>query len=267
MTGVLPIPWGVATLAGGGRSTLNLTRARYEPIATDDSRNCPFDLPRSTGSSWRTLTPNNTPFEQHVLVVPDTCWSEAELRSLGSIEGLTCAFVEIASGVSGSGAIWAGIHIGRSAGQSMRHAHWHVVSPQHLDHDTRLLPGKPDPGLIVAETDDYAVWAGGLRAGQLVAAPRLPVHLHTVDGTKTIVTAVDYMVNVAGASLARSAEEPCDFVVGLSLTGTHFHYATYVPILNSWGFTEYLGLAEGAGVVLPWPHATTAAHVRSSVSC
>jgi hypothetical protein len=115
---------------------------------------------------------------------------------------------------------------------------------------------------VVGRADGFTVVAAGARAGQCLAVPDRPVDLTDAARRGEAARFLHRLVSRCGTMLSGDGDGPPDFTFAAVVSDRCLRYCTYVPILNSWGFTEYLALLEGTPVVLPWPHEASAAWLR-----
>lgn len=111
---------------------------------------------------------------------------------------------------------------------------------------------------VVFQNDACAVVAGGHRAGQCFFVPRS--HIENAEDLAGTMSEIIGLYNKRFESKQGMAP---DYMFALTFRNRDFAYGVYVPVLNNWGFTEYLGLIEGRSLVLPWPHEETVRHLRA----
>jgi len=97
---------------------------------------------------------------------------------------------------------------------------------------------------------------GGIRAGQCAI-------VSTQSQRKAILIdelahAIDLLVRDFNEGFRSTQGLPPDFMIAVIFNGAEIQYASYVPILNNWGFTEYVGLMESTPLILPWSYDQTA---------
>jgi hypothetical protein len=129
---------------------------------------------------------------------------------------------------------------------------------------SHYVAGSTADDCTVARTPDIEVRAGGVRAGQCIIQPVAnTVTIGDERRRTSLAGTLDRLVRSAAAAFVSNQGASPQFTLGLCFEGRKLCVGSYVPILNHWGFTEYLGLVTGGPVVLPWPHDVTAQHLRS----
>jgi diadenosine tetraphosphate (Ap4A) HIT family hydrolase len=254
------LPGGAKVASGGTRTQIKLSRPWQVNLAIDTAT-CPFDtqpqnqilwIERSGG--WRVLQNLFTPHDWHRLIVPAKCWTDDEVRTLGGFPQIQAA-LGIASSLiceAQDDEFWLGVHIGALAGQNIAHLHYHLFKPV----------GEPPIGaplieeyfsaspLSLFDEPNLKVVLGGHRAGQCFILPNGSL---TIDAPSFAVM-LDRIIGRYASAFRSTQGLPPDYLIGVKLLGCRIHYATYVPVLNNWGITEYMGLLEQRPLILPWPH-------------
>ncbi len=245
-------PRGISTVAGGTRTAIKTNRPWQVPMEVKP-KECPFhdvndgftlkEIDYEDG--WRVRQNRWTPFPFHRVVYPPECWEPERLYALGGVDEIRRAFRIATHEMPPDKDILMSTHIGYSAGQNYGHLHWHVLEPIKKEKSGFVLEN--DPSLRIFESPGLSVIAGGHRAGQCFIVPYDGQFSH-----KDIAIVISKIVE-----LYRKKFFAPDYCLGLRFQNQHFIYGFYVPILNNWGATEYLGLLEGTPITLPWPHSAT----------
>ncbi|MBI2591652.1 MAG: hypothetical protein HYW34_03180 [Candidatus Brennerbacteria bacterium] len=277
-------PSGITTISGGNRTTIKLSRPWQKDIEMNP-KTCPFctrkqkvldEYKNDKGEKWQLIQNLYTPFPYHKMVIPRLCgeenkWPKEEIRRLGGIarikKALQIASIELNSQDALNRFIQLQIHVGPYAGQTIGHLHYHFLEqvPQPKPLATLMNLGiyaVENPASEIFESDNWTINVGGERAGQCYIIPKeKPVDFDT--------TAIEEMANLI-ASLIHIYEKSFtseqglapDYMIVIRFMERKICYGTYVPILNQWGGTEYMGLTEGTSIVLPWPHEETAKYIK-----
>jgi hypothetical protein len=259
------VPGGLSTLSGGTRGSIRLDRPWQADIVVTSS-SCPFDAEPSVepcaAPGWKVLQNPYTPFNFHRLIVPSECWPVGRVRMLGGLTQITAALTTAASLVPERENRWLGVNIGPSAGQNQPHLHYHLVdfASCHLESDELKDFGRLKDRTIF-EADDVRGIVAGFRAAQVFFIPSAGQ-----VGIEAFAAALEYVTSLYSVAFRSVQGLPPDYVFAAHLFGRSIRYATYIPILNQWGFTEYLGLIEKTPVVLPWPHLESVRHLRDTAS-
>ena len=120
----------------------------------------------------------------------------------------------------------------------------------------------PDRGGAGGQADTAMTAAvAGFRAGQCFL---LPSHASSVR-IEPYAAALSRLIRLYSKAFISDQGLPPDFSIVTRLVGEDILYGMYIPILNQWGFTEYLALIEKTPIVLPWPHEETVRHLREHV--
>lgn len=259
------LPGGIKAASGGTRSAITLDRPWQTDIVVDPST-CPFDTKQQlelakfeTEGGWRVLNNPYSPFSWHRLIVPKTCWAKDRVRSLGGGKKIAAA-LGIAKSIMGNEEheFWLGVHVGSSAGQNIGHLHYHLLqplkgAPPSNTEDPVVGHFKSSP-LVLSEDYRYKVVAGGFRAGQFFIVPADNIIRFTEDEAVGLAIVLDRLITLCSRKFVSKQGLPPDYVIGMKFALSCMVYASYMPILNNWGFTEYLGLLESRPLILPWPH-------------
>ncbi|HEU0051363.1 MAG TPA: hypothetical protein VFQ60_04910 [Patescibacteria group bacterium] len=269
------MPGGVSVAAGGTRTAIKLDRP-WQPDIVITPETCPFcrqaDMERrefrriEKGGGWRVINNAFTPFPFHRLIIPFSCWPKEELRRLGGVEQIR-RVLDIFSEMYAAekrDELWLTVHIGALAGQNVMHLHFHV---QQILGQRAVINGTEDyiraacPELEVFSDMGLRVVATGHRAGQCLIARAHDAFLKDWENSFAVV--LDRLIGLYATKFRSRQGLPPDFMLFFGLSSRGPLYASYVPILNQMGGPEYLGLLEGTPMIIPWPHAATAAHLRA----
>ena len=264
---------GISVASGGTRNRINFDRPWQTPIIVNPAA-CPFEVKDQDvvarfdeqGTAWSLLPNLYTPFPFHRLLIPDSCWSSEKLRELGGrtqIEAVLRILGRLLS--AGSRELWFGVHIGPSAGQNISHLHYHWLEPLPDESPEQRLSFEPsrDSALTIYEESAIRVSAEGCRAGQCVFYSTAGDTDFNEDFASVLATVLSVLLKQYSKNFKSVQGLPPDFVLTMKFVGRQMKYGSYIPILNHWGFTEYLGLIESRPLILPWPHETTAVFLRS----
>jgi hypothetical protein len=260
------LPGGIAVISGGTRTRINLNRPWQSELLADPST-CPFENTNEEEArfdidgGWRVLSNRCTPFSWHKLIIPMHCWPPEKLRTLGGSESIVAA-LDIAQSLTlaSEEETWLGVHIGRSAGQNVGHLHYHLIHPLDRVRDASSeneIFNLRDESRILLRNAGCEVVVGGCRAGQCFFFPA------GVDcENRAIAFAAQQVITLYGQKFKSEQGMPPDYMLSFVYRRKRLVYGSYVPVLNNWGFTEYLGLIENRPLVLPWPHEETLRHLR-----
>lgn len=274
-------PGGICTAAGGTRKTVKLSRPWQTRIKINPET-CPFEKPEEQeivktydfGGVWMRLKNLYTPFPYHELIVPETCWDEERLRSLGGIVELVTA-LDIAVKVieeRSENKIIMGVHVGPLAGQNQGHLHYHLLSPDLAKDESPLLLGgrasedevhgytQSNEHLTILESSGVKVVAGGHRVGQCFLVPKEPFAGITASGS--LGESLSRVIDLYAERFRSTEGFAPDYMIGLMFREKKFRYGFYLPILNHWGTTEYFALFGEEPVILPWSHEVTVEHLQ-----
>jgi diadenosine tetraphosphate (Ap4A) HIT family hydrolase len=266
---ITTLPSGIRVAAGGTRNAINLNRPWQVDILVNPAE-CPFETREQEevahfdiGEGWRVIENLYTPFPFHRLIIPRSCWSAQEVRSLGGEGRIVEAFQVVRSLLEDERhELWLGVHVGASAGQNIGHLHYHLLQPLErasglvMMGDNLEYSGPSSPTIL--QDAAFTVVAAGCRAGQCMILPRDgPKYLspNTVIELAHVLSEVITLYSVKFLSVQGL---PPDYSICIVFKGPHIIRGSFVPILNNWGFTEYLGLLEGTPLVLPWSHEAAA---------
>jgi hypothetical protein len=263
---------GVEVASGGTRTRIKLDRPWQTDIVID-RKSCPFERREqkivkciADNGGWLVIENPATPFAFHRLILPQKCWRSQQLRALG---GTTQISVALRLGWSAAsevgGKIWFFVHIGPTAGQNIGHLHYHVVQPlQHWSggrQDLRI----PKPATAKRRTlfggTDFTVVTGGLRAGQCLIYPKGRKPTLNRPPLLNLAETVTRIIDLYSLKFRSTQGLPPDFILAFTFNDGMLCYGTYIPILNQWGATEYVGLMEGHPLILAWPHDKSATHL------
>lgn len=265
------LPGGILVACGGTRTEVKLNRPWQVEISVD-AANCPFERrlqqegENSAGDgTWRVLANSYTPHEWHVLIIPETCWPVDQVRCLGGFEQINTV-LEIATSLLAEKPdddYWLGVHVGALAGQNLSHLHFHLLRPLGESNSQaktlNVEEWAQSSSLLLFEQSDLKVSLGGLRAGQCFVVRREKSKIDNHD----LALVLDRIIRMYSKSFTSIQGLPPDYTIGIKFRSSQFLYATFVPILNNWGFTEFMGLFEGRAVILPWPHEESLRHLLS----
>jgi diadenosine tetraphosphate (Ap4A) HIT family hydrolase len=269
-TRISPLPGGVEVAFGGTRTAVKLDRP-WQLEIPPVGQSCPFEREDvtpidsfETVEGWRLLQNKYTPFPWHRLLVPASCWSVNKIRQLGGPQEIECV-LSLTQKIIGParGEFWLGVHVGLTAGQNVRHLHYHLLKPlkrsPNCDPYSVELYAK-SAKVVLFHHNGLKTALGGLRAGQCFIVPEHPSML--TNPIETFANALSRVIDLYNERFRSVQGLSPDFMTVLKFKGNRIQYASYIPILNNWGFTEYLGIIERTPLILPWPHESTAAHLK-----
>ncbi len=262
------LPGGIDVASGGTRAGVKLNRPWQPDLSTLSGDLCPFEhKPQREFQSfwsgeWRALYNDFTPFDFHLLIIPGTCWRHDRLQALGGAGEIERALTAAALCIGASThEFWFGVHVGPLAGQNLQHLHYHLLTPlpRRASQSRDIAGFFRETGKELFATDGFSVVVGGIRAGQCFVLPiKSDARLDQPDVVADLAGASSRLVELGNRRFRSSAGTPPHFMLVARLLGNRLAYATYIPILNNWGITEYLALLEGTPLILPWPHEDTA---------
>jgi hypothetical protein len=263
------LPGGISVAAGGTRTRVCLQRPWQTQIRVEPAT-CPLEKREHEQEAhfeleggWRVLPNVYTPFSWHKLIIPEQCWSPERLRTLGGLSCITVAFAIAFSIVFESGEeTWLGVHVGPGAGQNISHLHYHLLCPigpaPHISRFAEIAAYSKSPARLIFRDEACVVVAGGCRAGQCFFVPAGS----ECEDSASVARTVSRIIGLYNRKFESKEGMPPDYMLGLTFRNRKFEYGVYTPVLNNWGFTEYLGLIEGRPLILPWPHEETVRHLR-----
>lgn len=275
---------GLRTISGGTKTRVTLSRPWQRDIDNDPSL-CPFCNPENMKREpdvqelaglhemWLVLRNKFTRYSFHLLIIPKAHWPNEKLRTLGNENSLndvlTIAGKQMAAAADHKDML-VGVHIGAYAGQNVPHLHFHLLSAPPQDAPAPESPADTIRGLWrtkplcrIYERNGYRVFAHGIRSGQCYiipdeSSPAPPSPQRTAE----LALVLSSVVRLYKERFTSAERLPPDFMLSLTYKDGIFVYATYIPVLNHWGCTEYAGLAEQRPIGLPWPHEETVRHLR-----
>lgn len=265
------LPGGITVAFGGTRILVR----RDRPWQTDihiDPRACPFEKKDdselatfATASGWRLLLNKYSPFPWHRLLVPGKCWSKRKIRSLGGQEEVECV-LSLAQRIIGSVSdeFWLGVHVGATAGQNVGHLHYHLLKPLRRSNNVSNHAVEEycrSRRTSVFRRNSLQVVLGGVRAGQCFVVP-VRANQSTISPAK-FARVLCEVIELYNEKFRSIQGLPPDYMLAFRFLGQNIRYASYVPILNNWGFTEYLGILERTPLILPWPPELTAIQLKT----
>lgn len=264
-------PGRITTAAGGTRTAIKLSRPWQKEMVIDPTT-CPFCTKPQTVleecGNWLVLQNTSTPFPFHQLVIPRECWPVAMMRNLGGEKNLSDALQIVWRIVEQQGRdqMLHSVFSGYLAGQNVPHLHHHVLENtfpdfQSLDATREVYQAASDLNLILFQEDGFRVAVGGLRAGQCFIVPLKSESM--ADQAIRISRILTRLISLYADKFRSDQGLPPDYQVALRFWGGKLAYGFYLPILNHWGATEYLGLMGEQPVILPWPHEETVKHLFS----
>ncbi len=264
---------GIRVASGGTRTSIKLDRA-WQTDITIDPANCSFETRKqieiasfARDGGWRVLENRYTPFPWHRLIIPESCWPKEEVRTLGGVEKIGAA-LSIASTMMRDeiGEFWFSVHVGPSAGQNIGHLHYHLLQPiSGTDRPTRgdgVTDYVKSSSLVLSEGHGFKVVVGGCRAGQSFVVPLDHETQFADDEPNRLAKVLDYLITLCNKKFSSNRNMPPDYIIAVKFLFSRMVYASYIPILNQWGTTEYLGLLEGRPLILPWPHGVTLQYLK-----
>ena len=268
-------------IAGATRNEIKLNRPWQQDLDSLLAQKCPFEPLQETphtetsrgGESWCVLRNKFTPWTEiapdHFLIIPRTCWRKEELRRLGQTGKLAGALT-IAHELTADNAhpkFLFCVHVGRSAGQNVGHAHFHVL-PLPTNRGKTVLPteemkaAKQKPRLKQTD-DDFLIFCDGTRAGQCFIQPK-GEYGNAWDTAFAHARKIDELLELYGRKFKSTQGLPPDFVMNVVMWHDQIDYVTIIPILSQWGGPEYAAALEGSPYCLPWTHELTAEHLNTN---
>lgn len=264
-------PGGIWTASGGTRTAVKLNRPWQTDIMVDPNT-CPFCTKPQTVlkecGNWLVLENAFTPFPFHQLVIPKECWPVTMIRNLGGEENLSDALRIVWRIIEQQGRdqMLHSVFSGYLAGQNVPHLHHHVLEntfPGFVSRDVskEVIETAGDPARILFEEGGFRVTVGGLRAGQCYIVPTESEL--TANPAIRISKVLIRIIDLYADKFRSDRGLPPDYQVALRFRGGKLAYGFYLPVLNHWGATEYLGVTGEQPVILPWPHEETVRHLLS----
>ncbi len=269
----------VSTLSGGTRTAVKLGRPWQRNIAIIAENECPFETKPQTvldemetaEGNWRVLDNIATPYQWHRLLIPEKCWKEPQLRTLGGSRQIANALTLAGRTMKKEGVTnraCLGIHVGWHAGQNVSHPHYHLVKPYELNNGRDFnLPNGCAEATEIIRTGNFAIFCGGYMTGQCQIIPtnneRDAFYEQGMEEHMELATALARLLQMFNKAFASTEGMPPDFRLGLQIENGFFMRGTYTPILNQLGFDADIAAIERTPYVLAWTHESTAAHLRS----
>lgn len=262
-------------LFGGTRNEIKLSRpwqSRLEDLIKPET--CPFctkpqeELPLPEGSprGWKRLPNMFTPHRNHTLIVPDRCWDAKTLQRWGGENSIAEAISIAAKSIEGiENETVLLIHVGVQGGQNLGHPHLHVLDAliEKPLPDAALLGYANNQAVQVFETEVWIAVAGGTRAGACFVVPKGRMTFSSADNIGSLAQAVSKLIDLGNEKFRSKEGLLPAYGIAIRLGNGTFQYVQYCPTLHNWGVLEYVvAPLEGFPFVLPWPHETTAAHLR-----
>jgi hypothetical protein len=265
---------GLSTLSGGTRTEVKPARPWQAKLQYPESGKCPLcnkngDGQFVPGPGWKSLQNAFTPHLSHRILIPDICWTEGRLRSLGGAETLTLAWKYALSEAKRTRGeklfpLWIFSHVGCGSGQNYPHHHWHILEPilqpNHLFKDSWAYGQflEQTRKTTIAESDNFVSALWGIKAGQVFTVAKCG-------------QAVKALGLFSSGELLRELAEQAhgivqlfnekfrwpDFCLMLDLSYDNDWCVIYTPILNNWGGPEFIAPYRGTPHTLPWPHEKT----------
>lgn len=267
-------PGGIVTAAGGTRTAIKLGRPWQKDLEVNPST-CSFCTKPQTVlaeyGDWLVLDNIHTPFPMHQLVIPRKCWEKEALRDLGGRMKIQEALEIVLNIVAKEKrpAMLHTIYSGPLAGQNVMHLHHHILDNAVPDFSSTDVSDQvsalaSDPKYVIFQNADFRVSVGGLRAGQCFIVPtRLNSLAYTAIKLSEILTGI---IKLYAEKFRSEQGLPPDYQIALRFRNGELAYGFYLPVLNNWGTTEFLGLMREQPVILPWPHEVTAAYLRGEIN-
>lgn len=272
---------GFATISGGTRVNLGGTMRPWQTEIVPDPSSCIFDTGQKegdiisrremNGEEWWVVTNSRTPYPFHVMVVPSRCWPAERLRSLGGVNGAAAALTiaQEVTAKNSDGQFMVTVHIGATAGQNLKHLHWHVYrfaeQLTRFDIHAKELRTKYHHTRVFQVGTGFTAYAGGVFAGQSFIFPdkleRFTPGVAVLLGTFLVQVVSRYAV----AFPEEKSRLPPDYGIALYVSEGEFQLGSVIPTLNHWGAAERFAAASSIGTVaLPWPHELTAKALREA---
>lgn len=265
-------PNGMRSVAGGTRGDIKLSRPWQKEIEVNPAT-CPFCtgkgqvLRELANGEWLLLKNKFTPYPFHEMVIPTTCWSPEELRTLGGEEKIIMALRLIHEEIRNhpDKKLFVTVHVGALAGQNVGHLHYHIVEYMPGNTTPSLVPKKIRRlfnrcgNLVLFGSGWLTFGIAGLKAGQCFM---LPKHLQTA--IVPLAYLISEVITLYNQKFKSTQGLPPDFSLALQFLNGEFQYGVYTPVLNHWGAAEQMALYEpGCPITLPWPHEQTVEYLKS----
>ncbi|MBI4087748.1 MAG: hypothetical protein HY434_02880 [Candidatus Liptonbacteria bacterium] len=229
----------------------------------DESKHIP-------GPGWKSFQNAFTPYPYHRILVPDTCWENEKLRSLGGADtirtALGYALAEVKRTRIEPFPIWIFTHVGYGSGQNFPHHHWHILEPA-TEPESFLTADDFNQmeATTISESEHFSAALWGIKAGQTFIVPKYDTSKSM--GASSLFGDAELLRELAeemGAivDLFNQKFNSPDYCLHLDLSHEYDWFAVYTPILNNWGGTEFIAPYRGTPYTLPWPHKITAAYLR-----
>lgn len=268
----------VSTLSGGTRTAVKLSRPWQYNIATIAGNECPFetkpqnelDRMETTEGVWRVLDNTATPYAWHRLLIPEKCWEEKNLRTLGGsrqIANVLTLAGQTMKKESMTDRACLGIHVGWHAGQNVWHPHYHLIKPYESEEagDFHRLNSCTEATEII-RTGNFSIFCGGYMTGQCQITPtdkdRKKFCEQSTEEHMEIGTAVARLISMFNKSFTSTQGMPPDFRLGFQMENGFLMRGVYTPILNQLGFDADIAAVERTPYVLAWTHESTADHLH-----
>ena len=273
-----PFRNGITTLSGGTRTAVKLSRPWQRNIKDIAGNECPFetkpqnvlDRMETPEGNWLVLDNTATPYEWHRLLIPEKCWEEENLRTLGGSRQIANALALVGRTMKKEDQTeraCIGIHVGWHAGQNVWHPHYHLVRPYATtSQKNAAFVGTTETEVV--RTDNFRIFCAGFMTGQchIINIAQMPGDLfyeqETVEHMEHA-TSNARLITMFNKSFVSTQGILPDFRIGLQIENGFFVRGTYTPILNQLGFDADIAATEKTPYVLAWTHESTAAHLRA----
>lgn len=269
MTGeITRLVYELSTLSGGTRTQVKTDREPWQ-VALRIPEKCPLcgkeeEGMHIPGPGWKSLQNLYTPHRNHRILIPDTCWENEKLRSLGGIETLVTAWQYALGEVKrtrpdGLFPTWIFSHVGYNAGQNFPHHHWHILEPAMEPEYFGLETNFGANACVIRKSNNFTTALYGIRAGQTFIVPRPYVNIF--DDANALAELAGETIQLV--ELFNKKFGYPDYCLMLDFSFPDNWFVMYTPILNNWGGPEFLAPYRVTPYTLPWPHERTLEFLKS----
>jgi hypothetical protein len=163
--------------------------------------------------------------------------------------------------------MWVTANIGYLAGQNVCHVHYHIFEPNEIPQVQDLglalkTVADNDLSVSVGQTECCSVFAGGVRAGQLLILPKMRSRSGGQPWQTAMAEVFSDIISLGEKKFRSKQGAAPHYTISMKFLHGRFNCASYIPILNHWGANEYFSLMQGTPLALAWPHHTTAEYLR-----